>query len=176
MNVRLATSTCLLLTLFADARPARAGEISYAPQLRCLDADAARLLARAVALSPSVRSLVSKIEQSDLVVYIRMDDRLTRYWGATTFMAAAAGLRYVMVGLTPRAYDDDLVAMLGHELQHVVEIADATNVRDVAALETLYRRIGWAGAFGNEYETAAAVDIGRQVAREVTRAPRTLSK
>jgi hypothetical protein len=51
-------------------------------------------------------------------------------------------------------------------LQHAVEIANDPGVRSSAELAELYRRIGWASG-STRYETAAAIEIGRQVQGEV---------
>jgi len=166
--VRLAVSTCIASILSAALGSAvRGDELPIGSRLRCLDREAARVLDRAKAWSPSVRTLADRIERSDLVVYIRMDGLLTRHKGETRFISSAPGARYVMVGLSPRADERDHVAMLGHELQHVSEIADAPEARDVLAVEALFRRIGWPGSSANGYETGRAIDMGRQVAREV---------
>jgi hypothetical protein len=167
--VRTALLPCVALTLFVIAGPARAQDPQIGSRLRCLDRDAARLLAVAKAWSPSVRLLVERIERSDLLVYVRMDG-LTKHGGETRFITAAPGARYVMVGINPRADNTVLVSMLGHELQHVAEIADATGVRTVEGMLALFKRIGWPGTSANGFETPAAIEVGQQVALEVRKA------
>lgn len=165
--MRLATSRSLLFVLCLGSATASWAQPVLGSRLRCLDKDIARVLDRGKAVSPSARALAERIEQSDLIVYLRMDGLLTHRQGETRFITAARGARYVMVGLNPRAEADDLVAMLGHELQHVNEIAQAPGVRDGAAVEALFKRIGWPGLGPDTFETGSALEMGRQVAREV---------
>jgi len=160
-------SLCLAFSLLAvDSNPAEERQ-QIGSRLRCLDAEAGAVLADASAWSPSVRRLIERIERSDLIVYLRMDGLLVKHRGETRLITAAPGARYVMVGLSPRGDERELAAMLGHELQHVTEIADAPNVRDVKAMLDLFKRIGWPGTSANGYETDEAIEVGRQVAREV---------
>jgi hypothetical protein len=171
--VRAAFSSCLVLTLVATG-PAFGQDQQAGSRLRCLDQDASRLVAQAKSWSGSVRLLVERIEQSDLIVFVRMDGLLTRYRGETRLVTAAPGARYVMVGINPRADIRELVSMLGHELQHVSEIADAPGVRDAAGMLSLFQRIGFPGTTANGFETGAAIDVGLQVAREVRSAVHSL--
>jgi hypothetical protein len=55
--------------------------------------------------------------------------------------------------------------MLGHELRHAVEIADADSVVDQASLGAAYRRFGFASTVmrsGEGYDSQAAIDAGRR--------------
>ena len=65
---------------------------------------------------------------------------------------------------------DALVGLLGHELQHAVEIADAPEAIDEQTLIGLYQRIGIGGAIRNgirSFDTAAALVAGQRVSREI---------
>jgi hypothetical protein len=165
--VRVVLSSCVVLALLTVAAPVQAQEPQSGSRLRPLDASAARLFALATAWSPSVRRLVGRLERSDLIVYIRVDRHLTRNQGETRFITAARGARYIMVDVSGRGFDVDLVARLGHELQHVTEIAEATTARDIHAVLDLFKRIGWPGSSENGFETDAAIDVGRRVASEI---------
>ena len=62
------------------------------------------------------------------------------------------------------------MALLGHELQHAVELAEAPAVEDAADYEQLYERIGYescSSAARRCFETDAAVQAGRDVLREL---------
>ena len=62
--------------------------------------------------------------------------------------------------------------MLGHELRHAIEIANAASVVDETSLGAEYRRIGFAsGAMraGCGYDSRAAIDAGQQVWSELNR-------
>ena len=62
--------------------------------------------------------------------------------------------------------------MLGHELRHALELADAPWVMDDAAVVSLYREIGYASCARPTpcYDTQEAVAAGRRVLAEL--APR----
>lgn len=65
-----------------------------------------------------------------------------------------------------RASTAESIALLGHELQHAVEIADAVEVGDEQDMEALYVRIGVRRG-AHIYDTVAAQDMGRRIRREL---------
>ncbi len=78
------------------------------------------------------------------------------------------GQRYVRIQITLRGSPDDAVAVLGHELQHALEVAQEDWVYDQASMEALYQRIGTGSRGGNHvYDTLAAQEVGRIVRREL---------
>jgi hypothetical protein len=106
-----------------------------------------------------------------LVVYIQ-----TRFFtshsarGRLIFVSAAAGRRYVLVEVACGESWNTQLSTLGHELRHAVEIADAGWVRSPADMATFYAGAGMQISFeaGHEaFETLAAQDAGRRVAREL---------
>ena len=66
------------------------------------------------------------------------------------------------------------MALLGHELRHAVELAEAPTVEDSDDYERLYDRIGYEScsrAAPRCYETEAAVRAGRDVLSELRKKP-----
>ena len=59
--------------------------------------------------------------------------------------------------------------MLGHELQHALEIAQAPGVQDEASMRRYYERAGAGRSHERGFETRAAQDAGRQVRLELRR-------
>ena len=110
---------------------------------------------------------MARLEESDIIVYVEEVPRLPgALEGRMMMLTAAHGRRYVRIQLALRGATDDSIAVLGHELQHAVEVAQETGVIDQATLAALYRRIGTRG--GPEvYDTRAAQDVGRIVRREL---------
>src|SRR5262249_17422989 len=86
-----------------------------------------------------------------------------------SFISAAGGRRYLHLAVDPKYAGCRLIALLGHELQHVVEIADEPSVVDERSLAAYYRRIGFSrwGWDAESFESQAAIDVGRRVMREV---------
>jgi hypothetical protein len=168
----MAPPLCALLVLLsvtsgfgADRRPNS--------RLRCADDAAAAVVETALAQSPTVRRLVDEVERTDLIVLVRATMSMERARASTRFLTstptphdAAAGPRYLLIELNPLGAPWDLVALFAHELQHAFEIGHDRSVQCEGDVARLYTRIGWSPKPG-EYETAAAVDIGRDVRREV---------
>jgi hypothetical protein len=147
-----------VMVLFAATAQAARPTMFPTSHLRCLSRTAADLAAEAASRSRLVRSLLAQIERSDVIVFLavsgyRPDDGLR---GATRFISAAPGARYLLIdidGSRPQA--TERIALLGHELCHVLEVARASDVTDTASLMRLYRRIGTEWLQGH-FETASA--------------------
>jgi hypothetical protein len=92
--------------------------------------------------SPSFRGLMARLDGSDVVVYVR-DERspIGSLHGSLTFVSKAGGLRYLLVRLFHRSRVRH-VAILGHELQHAVEIAERPEIVDEASLAQAYAQFG----------------------------------
>jgi hypothetical protein len=124
-------------------------------------------LDRGVALSPTLRDLVDRLEDSDVIVHLTLE----RYQsesdlGMLRFAASANGVRYVRISIRHDLRLDDLAVVIGHELQHAVEIADRPWVDSEKALDQLYRTIGFETTPG-QHETMAAQDVARRVHQEI---------
>jgi hypothetical protein len=168
----------LFLALVA-ARPVAAapaaGSSNEFSRVRCLDKRAQGVLDDAARRSVTVRGMLQRIEGSDLVVYLRISMLDNNLAGGTNLMTATAHARYIMVTLDPRCIPTELVPRLGHELQHVVEIASVPSVRDVRGMRALFEKIGWHSGQFDKWETRSAVEVGRRVAREARGEPVTTS-
>ena len=139
------------------------------PPIRSTDRRLRMLLEDGIRSSPTLRAIVARLRASDVVVYLQCgvpagaDGRLT-------FVSAVGGYRYVVVRMTrfPRAQQ---IALMAHELQHAVEIAETPAIVDGQSLAREYQRIGyvnqWSSLPGINFDTAAAVDAGKQVLKEL---------
>ena len=77
-------------------------------------------------------------------------------------------MRYLHVVLESTLIGEHAVALLGHEMQHVVEVVRAPWVVDRQGFAALYRSIGHAcDGPGERYDTADAVLAGRRVWQEL---------
>jgi hypothetical protein len=134
--------------------------------VRATDAPMRSALRRGYRQSPSFAGLLARLQQSDIYVYVeevaRLPDSLE---GRLMMLPIAHGHRYVRIQVTTRGTPDDAIAVLGHELQHAVEVAE--DVVDQGTLARLYRRIGMRGG-DHLYDTAAAQQMGRTVRRELS--------
>lgn len=136
-------------------------------RVRANDTASASFLKEAIRRSATIQRLVAQIQASDVLVMVaRSNDRTLR--GLTQFSSAQSDLRLLITRITTFLSLDEQFAVLGHELQHVCEIAAAREVTSQAALRQLFERIGDRTAWsGDRYETAAALEIERRVLEEV---------
>jgi hypothetical protein len=129
------------------------------------------LLERGRAASATLAGLVAALERSDVIVHIEESWLLgLGHVGATNFVTAAAGHRYLRIRLDPRVHDEAAIAMLGHELQHASEIAGAGWVVDQETLVRLYASIGHPSAAAHDLyavDTATARNTERVVLKEL---------
>jgi hypothetical protein len=89
--------------------------------------------------------------------------------GMLTWMTQAGGVRYLRASVSPDLTGDQMIATIGHELQHVVEVIEDDAVRDEKSLVALYQRIGEQNskAMPSRWETQAAQRAGLQVRKEL---------
>ena len=162
----------LLSALLVAAAPSPLSETAVleAPtrHIRTTDATMRRLLKRGFRGSPSFAALVTRLQRSDVYVYVEEVPRLPgALEGRMMMLPRAHQHRYIRIQIALRGDNEDSVAVLGHELQHAVEVAEAEDVFDQEALARLYQRIGVRGG-EHIYDTVAAQQMGRTVRRELT--------
>jgi hypothetical protein len=81
------------------------------------------VMATALERSATFRSLVERIERSDLIVYVTCSQfESVTLAGRTLLASARPGVRYVRVQILCQQSQPALVSIVAHELQHVVEI------------------------------------------------------
>jgi hypothetical protein len=126
-----------------------------------------RLLARGYRRSPTLAMLITQLQLSDVLVYIEELPRLPgALEGRLMMLPRAHDHRYVRIQIALRGAPEDSIALLGHELQHALEVAQAPDVSDQDALARLYQQIGIRGG-AHQYDTMAAQEAGRTVRREL---------
>ena len=128
--------------------------------LRMLEAGAER--------SPTIARLRAALEQSDLIVYVQtVRDLKPSIDGRLMLLNAGHGRRYVRIDIRQALGPKEMLAIVGHELQHAVEIAGERDVRDDQSLIELYRRIGVSRDARSHFETLAARAAAAQVRAEI---------
>ena len=137
-------------------------------RLRPLTNLAAEFVSRGRDGSPTFRSLVDRIERSDVIVYVDLEHRKPGAPdGTTRLLNASRYFRFLLVSINQDLAPGRLVAMLGHELQHAVEIADSPGIRDAAALARYYRDEGIFELRDGCVCSEAAREAGRRVRGEL---------
>lgn len=139
------------------------------PRVRPNDARMATLLLDGLRRSPSLLSLVERIEASDVIVYLETQPALSDHLaGCLTWITSVGRFRYVRASINPNLTADALIASIGHELQHVVEIIDHPDVTGPATLFALYQDLGRGiGRTRPVLDTIAARDAGSRVRDEL---------
>ena len=126
-------------------------------RVRAIDPRAREWIRVGTTESPTFRALLGRLAGSDLILYIEIVNRnIGGFAGRLYFVTATASVRYVRIELVPDSNVRDMVALLGHELQHAVEIADARQVRDRQALALLYLGMGENTLNRSQYDSVAA--------------------
>ena len=142
------------------------------PHVRFEDAGPRRLLLEAIPRSPTLRRLIERLDDSDVVVYIRCERLRAGVAGRVSFVSTADGIRYLKVGARCAGDRQRQAAVMGHELQHAVEIADRPTIVDTASMQREYERIGYVNHFAStagiiSFETDLALRVGEQIFREL---------
>jgi hypothetical protein len=139
--------------------------------IRTTDRRLIRLLHSGVRDSDTFRRLVERLRRSDVIVYLECGGGTRTADGRLTFMSAVGGFRYVHIRVARLASANVQIALIGHELRHAVEVADAPAIVDGDTLAREYERIGFANPHqetGVSYDSDAAVAAGYQVLRDLT--------
>jgi hypothetical protein len=135
--------------------------------VRSQDRSVRQLLKRGFTHSLTFRNLIARLERSDVIVYIQEVAWLPgAIDGRMMMLPTAHGQRYVRIQVVTRGAPDEDAALIGHELQHAIEVAEEAGVNDQATLTALYERIGMHGGH-HVYDTLAAREVGRMVRREL---------
>jgi hypothetical protein len=145
----------------------------FAATPRPVDAWADAVFTLARQRSALVRAMVSELDEANVIVHIE-SSRLLPFGigGVTRFVTSQGGYRYIRITLSVWLTPSDRVAILGHELQHAIELAHA-DATDTAALRRLFTSEGaYAVRTDDYFETREAVRVEKRIRREL-KAPTT---
>ena len=165
----MSLGVCLVIALSVSAHAFDTPDRD--PRVRALDPRLADIVDAGLRQSPTFHSLVDRLEEGEVVVYLRATTLVSPLQGRLTFMSNVAGRRYVLIEVARDLDVPRMIAMVGHELQHAVEILDAPDIMDSSTMAAAYERWGFrqrnTGDRRIGFDTAAAVLAGRQVWREL---------
>jgi hypothetical protein len=168
------------LTSHAVASVTAAGEPSR--RVRSSEPVVTALLNEGRERSASFHALVDAIDRSAGIVYVEFGYCAFGHLNGCMlpFIASTQGDRYLRVIVTPdknRTTHDQLLALIGHELRHALEVFEHPDVVDVATMDAMYRKIGTPITGGPRgYETSAARAAGAAVLNELIRNGRPAQK
>ena len=151
-----AMADSVLAQLDADAKPRVR---SSHPYIRAMVAEASQR-------STTFRGLVEAIEKSDGIVYVEQGECSHRVTACLTLsIAATPGFRFLRVLVDARQPDWEVMASIGHELRHALEVLSESGIRSTEAIFLYYYREGM--TMGETFETSAAIRAGNTVRNEV---------
>ena len=139
---------------------------AVAHHVRSTDPRVQEWLRRGAAESQTFRSLLNTLAESDLIVHVQPVDRLMNA-GQTYFVTATQTVRYVRIEVSFRGNLNETIALIGHELQHAVEIAQEPRIRDRQALSLFYKGLPGNSMSATEFDSIAARVIEDRVRREM---------
>jgi hypothetical protein len=156
--------------LLEPSRVLSATELLAAPtrRVRSNDPGLAHVLTDGARRSRTFAQLVTRIHSTDLIVYVEKTHNLPPDTvGRILLQSVVNRCRYLRIQIKSTLLRDEMIAVIGHELWHALEVADDPTVLDDAALRALYQRIGHpAGPYGG-FDTDAAKRTGFQVRDEL---------
>jgi hypothetical protein len=106
----------------------------------------ATVLTEATQYSPTISALVDCIAGSNVIAHVECRHRTSlTVEGRTVFVLATHGVRYVRVQVDCLHMRRELIAIIGHELQHVVESVSASPKNSGAKTDAAKPLSGTAG-------------------------------
>jgi hypothetical protein len=127
-----------------------------------------KLIEEGVLRSLTFAQLVNELHATDVIVYVEASFGLPAEVAGRILLAGMAGeQRYLRIQIRATLQRDLLIATIGHELRHALEVAADRTVVDEKGFLALYRRIGDGTHAGGGFDTAAARTTGRRIHNEL---------
>lgn len=127
-------------------------------RIRTTNARIRRAFVEGMSKAPTFRALAARLEASDILIYVETGECAIRGVRAClTFVTRAGSMRLLRATVSLEQMQMEVVASIGHELSHAVEIAGAPEVVDVPTMKRFYEaRALFRCVPACGYETAAA--------------------
>jgi hypothetical protein len=166
-----ALSVCLIVALLPPAAHAQEEPLPARvefPRVRSSDKTLTALIDEAMTGSPTFRKLVAALDATDGVVFVEKGQCRRGVPACLTGRVTLAGrYRFLFVLIGTRRPSADVVAAIGHELQHALEVLAEPSLRSHGAIYLYYVRRGAVPEYPLARETAAAEAAGYAVFREL---------
>jgi hypothetical protein len=128
------------------------------------------MIATATEQSLTFRRMVATIDASNVIVYIEPGDCRQGVRACLVKVTSAGPHRSLFVKVDLERTDRRLMAAIGHELRHAIEVLSEPSVTDSAAMYFFYKFKGDRSSVSSvAFETKAAVVAGEIVADEIRR-------
>jgi hypothetical protein len=136
--------------------------------VRSTDAAVGALIAQATRESRTFERMVETIRARNGIVYVQPGKCGHGVRSCLVDVMQAGSRRILWVKVDIRKRERELMASIGHELGHALEVLDNPAVTSGAAMFHFYRRTATTGG-GSAFETRAAVAAGDTVAAEISK-------
>jgi hypothetical protein len=155
----------LLVTTVATFGTVASPRMPDYPHVRA--SDPRILIEEAARRSLTFAHLYARLQETDIILFVEPTRELkSSLSGRLVFVSATPIVRYLRADIRADLGRTDMISTIAHEMQHALEVADATHVRDEEALAVLYRRIGL-GEHGRVFETEIAQVVAERVRKEL---------
>jgi hypothetical protein len=126
------------------------------------------LIENGIKRSATFARLVSTLNKSNVIVYVQETrDLPTGVNGQLAVTTGHSRQRYLRAQVLSGLGTAETIAVVAHELQHAIEVAEHEHVRDSKSLLELYRKIGIEAQRGR-YDTSEAQTTTWKVRGEVS--------
>jgi hypothetical protein len=151
-----------------DVRAQDDRETAASPRVRSSNPAIAALLSDASVRSKTFRGLVSNIERTDGIVYVEPGRCRHGVRACLSLSITSGGGFRILRVLVDMATDVfELMATIGHELRHALEVLAEPSVRTAEQAYLFYARV--AATSRDVFETPAAILAGLAVEQELAR-------
>lgn len=171
--LRASVRLCCVLAMIGSctapsfAEPTDPAADRIGPRVRGATPRMTRLIAEATRRSVTFASLVAALNRTNVIVYVQETKDLPNgVDGQLAVSSSRGGQRYLRAQVVSGLGLEETISIVGHELQHAIEVAAHEEVHDVKSLAELYQRIGIA-AYHGRYDTIAAQATGLRVRMEL---------
>jgi hypothetical protein len=124
------------------------------------------LIANGVERSATFRDLVTRLDTTDVVIYVRFSRCAGGVPACLLWASSSPGARRLVIKVDRfGGSEDSITALLAHEFQHACEVAASPEITDLASFQKAFEARGWKGSHG--FETQQAKDINRKVLTEL---------
>lgn len=158
----------MMTGLLGAGRPADAAGVDAPaiPRVRSSNAFIATVIKQATERSKAFRGLVETIKASDGTVYVEEGQCGRGVRACLVAVTMAGANRNLWVKVDTHMRDWDLMGLIGHELQHAIEVLSDRTVTSGLAMYHFYLRVGRPHPRHLAFETDAAIEAGEAVRTE----------
>jgi hypothetical protein len=137
------------------------------PRVRSSHAYLRAMIEEAAQRSPAFRRLVAAIEATNGIVYVEHGSCVQGVHACLSLNVTAAGdYRILRVTVDARQPDWDVMALIGHELRHAIEVLENSTLADKTSAFQFYAQHNHVK--DRPFETSAAVEAEDAVRKDVS--------